>query len=113
MNLTRIKRHEAIKYLGLCDDSFREWCTAVQIVAYKYEFSSRQYFLRGEFLAKADSKLIQRLQEIHGENWGRNYPHYNDVKGFLGIDTILEEPYIPVFTPTYTDTNSFLTRLRK
>lgn len=84
--MSRIKLQEAGEHLQLSRDSFKEWCSAVRLVAYKYEFSRKQYLIRGEFFAKADVELILRLQDIHGENWGKFYEHYADVKAFLTND---------------------------
>lgn len=111
--MSRIKLHEAMQYLGLSKDSFDDWCNAVRIVAYKYEFSSRKYFLIGEFFAKADAMLIQRLRDIHGENWINYYPHYNETQAFLDNNKKMQEQLIPIHSPKYTDTNSFLERLKK
>ena len=111
--MSRIKLQEAREYLQLSRDSFKEWCAAVRLVAYEYEFSRRQYFLRGEFFANADAELIQRLQDIHGENWGNYYNHFNDVRAFLDGDKNLNEQLIPVHSPKYSDTKSFLDRLKK
>lgn len=111
--MSRIKLQDAIKYLGLSRDSFWEWCSSVRIATYTYEFSNRQYLLKGEFYARADAKLIERLQEIHGDNWGKYYDHYYEVIAFLDRDNKLKKTLIPLQTPKYSDTNSFLNRLRK
>jgi hypothetical protein len=111
--MSRIKLQEAREYLQLSRDSFRDWCTAVRLVAYEYEFSSRQYFLRGEFFANADAELIQRLQDIHGENWGEFYENYSDVKAFLSIDTKQNEKLIPSYKPINSEVQNFINRLRR
>jgi hypothetical protein len=111
--MSRIKLQEAREYLQLSRDSFKDWCTAVELVAYDYEFSSRQYFLRGEFLVKADAELIQRLQDIHGETWYMHYENYSDVKAFLSNDVKPIEKPIPSYKPVNSDVKNFINRLRR
>ena len=97
--MSRIKFKEAMEHIGLAEGSFDKWCTAVRIKAYNYEFSTRRYFLKGEFFAKADAKLIQRLMDLHGENWGQFYEHYNDVKAFLNNDCKSNEDITRSYAP--------------
>ena len=86
---------------------------AVKLVAYDYEFSSRQYFLRGEFFANADAELIQRLQDIHGEKWGEFYDYYADVKAFLSKNTRQKENFIPSYKPVNSEVHKFINRLKR
>lgn len=110
--MSRIKFKEAMEHIGLAKDSFDEWCTAVRIKAYDYEFSTRRYFIKGEFYAKADVKLIERLMDMHGENWGKFYEHYTDVKAFLNNDCKANEDISPSYTPVNTEVRDFLNQLR-
>lgn len=83
--MSRIKPSDAMKYLGLKRDSFRNWCDAVRIKAYKYEYSHRTYFISGEFYAKADYNRIMKIKEIHGDKWQTFYPMADEVLAFLPI----------------------------
>lgn len=110
--MSRIKFEKAMEHVGLAKDSFKKWCVAVRIKTYEYEFSTRRYFLRGEFFAKADAELIQRLMDLHGENWGKYYEHYNEVKAFLNNDSKTNEDIIPSYAPVNTEVRDFLKQLR-
>jgi hypothetical protein len=110
--MSRIKFKEAMEHVGLARDSFDKWCIAVRIKAYDYEFSTRRYFLKGEFFAKADAKLIQRLMDMHGENWGKYYEHFTDVKAFLQIESNTNENITPSYTPVNAEVRNFLNQLR-
>lgn len=110
--MSRIKFEIAMDHVGLARDSFKKWCDAVRLKAHDYEFSTRKYFLKGEFFAKADVKLIQRLMDLHGENWGKFYEHYNDVKAFLNNDSKATEDITPSYTPVDTEVRDFLNQLR-
>ena len=83
MKMSRIKPVDAMKYLNLKRESFRDWCEAVKIKAHKYEFSKRTYFIGGEFYAKADYNEILKIKEIHGDRWHDFYPKAVDVKPYL------------------------------
>ena len=113
--MSRIKLKEARKYLQLSQDSFKEWCAAVRLVAYKYEFSRRQYFIRGDFFAKADAELIERLKKMYGDKWGEFYDYFNDVKAFVKGDSIIKE--VPKLTeeciPLNSHLNDFIKKLKK
>jgi hypothetical protein len=111
--MSRIKLQEAREYLQLSRDSFRDWCTTVNLVAYDYEFSRRQYFLRGEFFANADAQLIKRLKDMHGENWGDFYEYYSDVKAFLTNNNKQKEKLILTYKPVNSEVHKFLNRLRR
>lgn len=102
-----------MSYLGLSRDEFNKWCKAVRLKAHKYEYSARQYFLRGEFFAKADAQLIERLITIHGENWGEYYEYFKDVRAFVSGDKEQNEELIPSYEPRNSNVRDFINEMKR
>jgi len=111
--MSRIKLHEARNYLKLSRDSFKDWCSSVGIKSYSYEFSKRQYFLIGEFLAKADRVKIIKLKELHGENWRNYYAQHFEVEGFLEQKSEFELSTSNVYIPQNDKVKNFYNKLKK
>lgn len=111
--MARIKPTYAMEYLGLCRDSFREWCVAVQLKAYQYEMSTRTYFLSGEFYAIADKYEIKRLQEIHGDKWSDYYDKYDEVKGFIVEEKKPKQKPVKAYEPKSKSVSNFINELKK
>jgi hypothetical protein len=96
-----------------CGASFKDWCLAVGIQSYFFEFSKRKYFLLGEFYAKADEKTIKKLIELHGENWRNYYKHHAEVEGFLEPKKELRNNMAPTYMPQNDKVKNFFNTLRK
>jgi len=111
--MSRIKLQDARQHLQLSKDSFKEWCIAVRIVAYNYEFSKRKYFIRGEFFAKADAVLIERIKQLHGDNWGKFYAYYSEVMAFIKNEKEPVSGLIPEYIPKSKNVTDFINNLRK
>lgn len=108
----RIKPVEAMTYLSLKRDSFNEWCHIVNLKSYQYEMSNRVYFESGEFYAVADKRKIERLKDLHGDNWHKFYKHYEEVLPYLS-----EEIDVPKtnnrYEPKSSDVVNFINDLSK
>jgi len=111
--VARIKPIQAMDYLSLSRDSFDVWCDAVKITSYKYEFSNRTYFISGEFYALADKNEIEKIKEIHGENWHNYYSKYTDVSPFITDNQLKEQEVRPThYQPKSADVANFIKGLK-
>lgn len=110
MQTSRIKPVDAMKYLGLKRESFLNWCVKVGLTAYNYEFSNRQYYLSGEFYAKADYNTIIKIKEIHGDGWQNFYPKAVEVTPFLPSEIQKDEIHA-AYEPKSKDVLDFKKKL--
>lgn len=102
-----------MEYLSLSKDSFNLWCLAVGISSYKYEFSSRTYYLSGEFYAAADVELIQKLKKLHGNQWCNFYNKYDDVLPFIKDEEPKQQVVHKEYMPKSTDVADFIKGLKE
>lgn len=114
MFFTRMKTLEAMNHLGILSrDSFALWLEQAQIQLYEYEYSNRKYLISGEFYAKADEILINKIKAIHGENWVNYYKHADEVLAFLTEKTTTENVEKTTYVSKAKDVQEFIKTLRK
>jgi hypothetical protein len=110
--MSRIKPIEAMKYLGLARDSFRDWCEAVQLSFHTYEMSNRTFIISGEFYSKADKIEIKKIKERHGDKWHEFYQYSAEVIPFL--DEEIDKPITNKgYKPKSANVVDFIKKLNK
>lgn len=100
-----------MKHLSLSRESFEAWCCEVKLNSYKYEFSSRTYFISGEFYAKADKVEIQKIKELHGEKWHHYYKYAEEVLPYIEKDLNHKHSKIN-YKPKSKETENFINELK-
>lgn len=102
-----------MSHLGLSRNEFNEWCKAVRLKAHQFEYSPRKYFVKGEFFAKADAKLIELLISKYGNKWGDYYAYYEDVKAFVFGEKQQNEELTPSYEPQNSAVRDFINKIKK
>lgn len=113
ISMSRIKPLDAMEHLGgISRDSFQKWCKAVKLKSHKYEYCTRTYFIRGEFLAIADKEEMDEIKEKHGEKWKAFYSYYAEVMPFLE-EKEQEPEKEEAYKPKSKDVSDFIKKLKK
>lgn len=113
ISMSRIRPLDAMEHLGgISRDSFQKWCKVVKLKSHKYEYCTRTYFIKGEFLAIADKEEMEEIKEKYGEKWKEIYKYYAEVVPFLEE----EEPELEkkeTYKPKSKDVSDFIKKLKE
>ena len=110
---SRIRPNDAMEHLGgISKDSFQKWCKAVKLKSHKYEYCTRTYFIKGEFLSHADKDEMEEIKKKYDEKWTTFYKYYAEVLPFLEE----KEPKPKMegtYKPKSKDVSDFIKKLKK